>query len=101
MKAFNDGAGKQPATGASVAVVRSVAYNPDEAEQWARVNAPNLLILDGTRFEKGVKDGMLRNAPATITEHPTAKIAKDLSDYLPYQGDRDTNGADPYGDGVG
>jgi len=73
---------KQPASGASVAVNKHVAYDPDEAEQWIRDNAPNLLIPDWERFTKGVKDGMLRNAPATITEHPTAKIAKDLSDYL-------------------
>ncbi len=98
---YRDTQDKHPAKGVDVAVRRVVVYDRLDATKWAQNYAPGLLTLDDKRFEKSVLDGVFTNTPADIEEVYMARVAKDLSDWLPYQGDGYTDGADPDGDGVG
>ena len=69
---------KRPTDFVGIRVTRKVQFTAEAATAWARDYAPDLLVVDTKRFEKGVLAGVL-NGPAVVTEQPTATIATDLS----------------------
>lgn len=71
--------------GAKIRIMHRVRYDLLTARNWAMANAPDLLMLDTKRFEKGVTEGVLK-APATIEDEVTATIATDL-DFMLTPGD--------------
>lgn len=79
-----DGSNKRPLPGVEIKVFHKVYYNPKDALAWCRANAPNLLVLDAKRFEKGISDGTLLDVPGAVAEialEPRAQLASDLSEY--------------------
>lgn len=57
------------------------AYAKEEAEAWAKTNAPYLFVFDEGAFKEVAKG---KNAPAfvTVTKEPDVQLASDLSAYL-------------------
>lgn len=75
---------KRPMPGVEIKVFHKVYYSPKDALAWCRANAPNLLVLDAKRFEKGISDGTLLDVPGAVAEialEPRAQLASDLSEY--------------------
>ena len=73
---YNKTGSKSPAPGIGIRVTKRLEYDEDVALEWARTNAPVLVVesLDKKGFEK--------LAPAeivTVEECPTATIAKELN----------------------
>ena len=71
-----------PWEGVKVKMYTVVEYDRKEAEQWARVNAPYMLVLNKAAFEKAAKVN-LTGLVAKLKKEPRATIARDLSWYLP------------------
>lgn len=68
--------------GAAVKLFTVVQYEEPLARAWCQVNAPNLLVLDKKRFEKGVADGILSPNIAKVVKEARAQLSGDLSKYL-------------------
>lgn len=82
-----DGTGeREPWPGVKVKLYTVVDYDRKEAELWARENAPYMLLLNHSAFEKAAKVN-LTGLVATLRKEPRATIARDLSAYLPAPGE--------------
>ena len=73
---------KAPAQGITLQHFTVVNYDPAAATNWCRTQMPGLLVLDGKRFEKAVKEGLALGSPAQIVDDVRAQLAADLSSYL-------------------
>lgn len=70
--------------GLSVKINHEYFYDIHKATEWAKKNAPTMIVLDETAFKKHAK-AVADTLPlrfVTITEKPTAVISTDLSRYL-------------------
>jgi len=84
LETYDETQDKRPLPGVEIKVFHKVYYNPKDALAWCRANAPNLLVLDAKRFEKGIIDGTLLDVPGAVAEialEPRAQLASDLSEY--------------------
>ena len=71
---------KQAVEGVTVKVRKLLDYQAAEATEWARANAPALLVLDHQAFQKAAPS--MHGAPVVMREEPTVAIARDLSQWL-------------------
>jgi hypothetical protein len=71
-----------PAKGITIKHFKTVVYDTAAATAWCRGVMPGLLVLDGKRFERAAKEGLVQGAPVQIVEEVRATIASDLSAYL-------------------
>jgi len=72
----------EPPAGITMKHFTQVVYDPKQADTWARVNVPALMVLDTKTFEKAARAGTLPGAPVQLIEDVRATIASDLSQYL-------------------
>jgi len=83
---YNGTGEKEAWAGVKIKLYTVVEYDVKEAEQWAKENAPYMLLLNHHAFEKAAKVN-LTGMVATVKKEPRATIARDLSQYLPSEGE--------------
>jgi len=74
---------KHPIEGVDLAEYQTVTYDRAEAIKWCVSNAPKYLALDTKPFEKAAPVLVDLGAPVQLGVEVRARIAGDLSQYLP------------------